>query len=357
MMRKTQNDAQQNNELVFVAKASAVLDAVRKIAGDSQIFAVTDENVARLHPSILPQKNVYVMPAGEDSKTLATAENICRAMLQAGLHRDCTVVAYGGGVVGDLAGFAASVFMRGVRFINVPTTLLAQVDSAIGGKTGVNLDGFKNMVGAFKMPRAVVICTELLQTLPEREWRCGMGELIKTAALDKDLYNFTCAHIDALVRRDWEATQTAVKMAASFKKYVTDTDPTERGLRAILNLGHTVGHALEKCDNHRLSHGEYVMLGLQIELRMCGTQEKTDCIDGVAKLLAAAGLPKLPHVSEQDIADAAKADKKNGGDTVTVLGLTDVGNVKTYKLTQDEFARKYRAMVQALVQNGELQVE
>lgn len=344
------------NELVFTEHAENVPERVRKLCGGKRIFAVTDENVRRLHPEILPQENLYVMPAGEDSKTLATAENICRAMLEAGLDRTSIAVAFGGGVVGDITGFAASLYMRGIEFINVPTTLLAQVDSAIGGKTGVNLDGYKNMIGSFKMPTHVVICPELLATLPEREWRCGMGELIKTAILDPELYTFVMKNAAKLFSRDAVVTREAVTAAARFKKVVTDEDPTEKGRRAILNLGHTVGHALEKCDNHRLSHGEYVMLGLIIELGMtCDSKEcEEEFVAEVKNLLTASGLPSLPKISAADVARAARSDKKNSDGKITVLYAASAGKIFACKFGAQEYTEKYGQAVSSLTAQGAL---
>ncbi len=340
------------NELVFVPSADLVAKTVRRIADGRQVFAVTDGNVARLHADILPEENVFVLPAGEDSKTFAQAEKICRAMLQAGLTRKSVVVAFGGGVVGDLAGFAASIYMRGIEFVNVPTTLLSQVDSAIGGKTGVNLDGYKNMLGSFKMPSHIVICPELLSTLPSREWRCGMGELLKTAVLDEELYLFVQKNIRALVSRDAIVTAKAVTAAANFKKQVTDEDPTEKGRRMILNLGHTVGHALEKCDNHRLSHGEYVLLGLAVELRMAGTSP--ECEESLRKLLKTVELPALPVVDARDVCTAAKSDKKNSDGKITLLGAMGAGKIFVCKCGAAEFTQKYIATVDSLVREGGL---
>lgn len=341
-----------DNELVFVSRADAVKKTVARLTDGRQTFAVTDENVARLHPEILPAQNVFVLPAGEDSKTLASAENVCRAMLDAGLTRKSVVVAYGGGVVGDLAGFAASVYMRGVEFINVPTTLLSQVDSAIGGKTGVNLDGYKNMIGSFKMPSRIVICPALLATLPEREWRCGMGELIKTAALDEELYDFVCKHAKKLAARDMFKTEKAVAMAAAFKKKVTDDDPTEQNKRVILNYGHTVGHALEKCDGHRLSHGEYVMLGILLELSMTKDGADAAFAAQMEELLRTAGLPALPPVSAEDVTAAAKADKKNGAGQIALIAVfrADMYSIRTF--SKDAFAAAYRAAREDLLARG-----
>ena len=335
------------NELVFVPRADLVRKTVCRFTGGRQTFAVTDENVAKLHPEILPAENVFVLPAGEDSKTFATAEKICRAMLAAGLTRKSAVVAYGGGVVGDLAGFAASVYMRGVDFINVPTTLLSQVDSAIGGKTGVNLDGYKNMIGSFKMPSRIVICPEVLATLPEREWRCGMGELIKTAALDEELFAYVCKHGKRLVTRDMCVTETAVAKASAFKKKITDEDPTEQNKRVILNYGHTVGHALEKCDGHRLSHGEYVMLGMQIERRMAESKRGERTAFGVQmdELLALAGMPALPAVSAEEVTRAAKADKKNGTGQIAVIDVLRAGMWAIVQFSAADFAAAYEKAV------------
>lgn len=343
------------NELVFVQKARLVLKTVNRLSGGRQVFAVTDENVKRLHPELLPEENIYVIKAGEDSKTFATVENICRAMLEGGMTRSCIVAAFGGGVVGDIAGFAAAVYMRGVQFINVPTTLLSQVDSSIGGKTGVNIDGYKNMIGCFKMPTHIVICSEVLASLPEREWRCGMGELIKTAALDEKIYEYVRKNIKAVCGRDMNKTEKAVEMAARFKKKVTDDDPTEQGNRAILNFGHTVGHALEKCDNHRLSHGEYVLLGMKIELAMLsGGYDTPSFVSQMGEMLAAAGLPELPEIPDEEVCAAAKTDKKNSSGKIAVIGLIGAGKAGISYFTAKEFADKYSQAVKYLVEKGEL---
>lgn len=342
------------NELVFVPKAELVRKQVQRLTDGRQLFAVTDENVQKLHPEILPEHNLFVLPAGEDGKTLASVQEICRAMLQTGMTRGCIVAAFGGGVVGDLAGFAASVYMRGVQFVNVPTTLLSQVDSAIGGKTGVNLDNFKNMIGSFHMPTHIVICPELLATLPQREWRCGMGELIKTAALCPELCDFVNGHIHKLVARDPFRVEKAVALAARFKKDITDNDPNEKGRRAILNFGHTVGHALEKCDNHKLSHGEYVLLGMHIELAMargefCYHQPFADRID---EWIRAVGLPPLPACSAEEVTAAAKADKKNENGNINVIGLIGAGMASTVPFSAKSFCERYEAATKNFVKGA-----
>lgn len=343
------------NELIFVPEAENVLLSVRRIANGRQIFAVTDENVARLHPELLPS-DAFVLPAGEDGKTLATVENVCRAMLKAGVTRKGIAVGVGGGVVGDITGFAAAVYMRGIRFINVPTTLLAQVDSAIGGKTGVDLDNYKNMIGAFHMPSRIFICPALTGTLPEREWRCGMGELIKTAALDETLYAYVSKHIDKLVKRDAAKTQKAVTLAAAFKKRVTDDDPIEQGRRAVLNFGHTVGHALEMLDCHKLSHGEYILLGMVVELAMAmrSPMHGDDFVREMYALIGKAGMPSLPDFAPEEVAAAARSDKKNTGGKIRVIGVMAAGSPYICDFTQSEFAAAYGQAVQSLMQSGVL---
>ena len=270
-------------------------------------------------------------------------------MLRAGLTRKSVAVACGGGVVGDITGFAASVYMRGIDFINVPTTLLSQVDSAIGGKTGVNLDGYKNMIGSFKMPSRIVICPEVLASLPEREWRCGMGELVKTAALDEELFLYCVRNGEKIAARDGSKTETAVRMAAAFKKKITDDDPTEQNKRVILNYGHTVGHALEKCDGHRLSHGEYVLIGMRIEREMVRrkTGKAAPFAAQMDELLRCAGMPELPNVSAEAVTAAAKTDKKNGTGQIAVIDIPQPGVWEIVQFSAEEFAAAYRAAAES----------
>ncbi len=352
---KCADNSAKSNELVFVGSVGDLLDSLGESADISKVFAVTDSTVARLYPQILPE-NTFVIKAGEDSKTFAVAEDICRAMLNAGLNRGSVAVGIGGGVVGDITGFAASVYMRGIDFVNIPTTLLSQVDSAIGGKTGVNLDGYKNMIGSFKMPRRIIVCPEFLKTLPEREWTCGMGELIKTALLDGEIYEYVSKNLQKLNSRDAVATQKAVTMAADFKKKITDSDPSERGLRMILNLGHTVGHAIEKSDNHKLSHGEYVMLGMKIELAMTEKYNNGNppFVCDVCAMIDSASCPALPEISAAEICRAAKADKKNTDGGITVIGLKRAGEPYVKKYSESEFYESYVSAVSALIERGEL---
>ena len=323
------------NELVFVQSVQAAVDCLPK---ENALF-VTDETVYALYTAYFP-KNTLVLPSGEGEKTLASLEKVYRALVAAKVDRKGAVAVVGGGVMGDLAGFAAATFMRGVGLYMVPTTLLSQVDSAIGGKTAVDLDNLKNLVGAFKMPQKIVICPAFLQTLPAREWRCGLGELIKTALLDEAVYAFVSKHIEQIAAREPAAVEEAVRLCAAFKKGVTDRDPTEKGERKILNLGHTVGHALEACDGHRESHGEYVLTGLMLEAVM--TDAPKDAKQKIAALCRAAK-PRSFDYGAQEVLSTALSDKKNAGGKISVLRLCGVGKIEEVFFSPQEFAAKYEA--------------
>ena len=186
-------------------------DKIRKEIDSDNVFVISDANVALFYGSLFMHARHFVLNAGESSKTLSTVEKIIAEMLDSGCNRKTTVIAIGGGVVGDIAGFVASCYMRGVDWINVPTTLLAQVDSSVGGKTAVNLGSYKNIVGAFHLPKKVYISTHFLYTLPEREWICGVGEVVKTAFLCKKVYALMSERQDKLMDRDEHTLTTVVR--------------------------------------------------------------------------------------------------------------------------------------------------
>ncbi|MDE7395043.1 MAG: 3-dehydroquinate synthase [Clostridiales bacterium] len=323
------------NEILFVKTAEEAGDALPQ----TDVLYVTDENVYALYKTFFPQ-NTCVLPSGEDQKTLRGLEVICNALVTARVDRQGAVVVVGGGVMGDLAGFASATYMRGISLYMVPTTLLSQVDSAIGGKTAVDLGNLKNIIGAFKMPQKIVICPAFLQTLPAREWRCGLGELLKTALLDKEIYAFVSLHIKEIVAREASAVGEAVRLCATFKKGVTDCDPTEKGERKILNLGHTVGHALEACDRHKQSHGEYVLSGLYTEA--CMTDAPKDTKQKITALLKEVQ-PLTFDFGGESITRTALSDKKNAGGKISVLRLKNIGEVEEVLFEPLEFAAKYEA--------------
>ena len=224
-----------------------------------KVAIIVDSNVSKLYPNFLDrffsgyQLFTYVIDAGEDSKSFNNYINILNFLCENEFKRNDLVVAFGGGVVGDLAGFVSATYMRGVKFINVPTTLLSMVDSSVGGKTAINLDGAKNMVGAFYQPSLVYISVDFLKTLPNRELISGLGEVVKYAFIKK-LKDYN------------DITKELIYDCIDIKREIVEKDEKESNLRKVLNLGHTFGHAIEKASNYALSHGECVLKGLKISL-------------------------------------------------------------------------------------------
>jgi 3-dehydroquinate synthase len=236
---------------------------------------ITDKNVAPLYLKNVKQSlagsgvevHSIIVPSGEREKSLHRADAIYAELLQRKIERQSTIVALGGGVVGDLAGFIASTYQRGIHFVQVPTTLLAQFDSSVGGKVGVNHTLGKNMVGTFYQPDFVVADIAALQTLPRREMVCGLGEVIKYGVIrDRKFFSYTVRHIDAIIAKDPEILLRIVAECCRMKADIVSRDEREKNLRAILNFGHTVGHALEHAGGYRLlKHGEAILLGMVAE--------------------------------------------------------------------------------------------
>lgn len=293
---------------------------------DGNVYVLTDSNVARLYPFVTERRG-YVVPAGEDAKRLDVLADISRDMLKKGCNRRTTMVTVGGGVVGDLGGFTAACYMRGIRWINIPTTLLAQVDSSVGGKTAVDLDGYKNVIGAFYLPEEVILADFWLDTLPQRERVCGEGEIFKTSLLDKTVFD---------LYKPGVVTPALIRACVAFKERVVTQDFKETGLRKILNVGHTIGHALEKEDNHRLSHGAYVIMGIALESYLF--RESIDPafyrhIQSTAANLA----PVIPFDADK-IAVAARSDKKNADADISIIVPTGLGEYREEHVSSDWLA-------------------
>ena len=269
---------------------------------------------------------VMTVDAGEGSKSLATLETVCEKMLRAGLGRSDCLVAVGGGVVGDLGGFAASVYMRGIDFYNVPTTLLSQVDSSIGGKTAVNLSGVKNAVGAFHQPRGVLIDTDVLATLPKRHIASGLSEALKMAiTFDASLFSLI---EDAPLEENLERIITGALM---IKKRVVEADERESGLRRVLNFGHTLGHGIEASTGiGGLYHGECVALGM---IPMCAPALR----DRVVTVLNKIGIDTSYEYDTDGAIAFASHDKKCLSDGIEVILSDEVGTYKTRKMTLSEY--------------------
>jgi shikimate kinase/3-dehydroquinate synthase len=323
---------------------SRLTDAIARCA-PSSIVLVSDSNVQRarggaIQAALRPlATEVFrvTLPPGEVHKTLASVGTIWDAALGTGVDRDALVVAFGGGVVGDLAGFAAACLLRGVRFVQAPTTLLAMVDSSVGGKTGFDHPTGKNLVGAFHQPSAVVADLAHLETLPARERLAGLAEVVKIAlAVDSALLARLEDHAAALARGDLDALMPVVRAAIEAKIRVVRDDEREAGVRALLNLGHTVGHALEAHGGYaRWLHGEAVALGMVAEMRAASALGWTPAAvtARATALLAALGLPVA--VGREELAASwpfVFSDKKRAGDSIRLPVVTHVGEARLEKI-------------------------
>jgi 3-dehydroquinate synthase len=269
----------------------------------------------------------------EKAKTLRTVEKLCRKLIYAGADRDSILIAMGGGVVGDVVGFVAACYMRGVGVVQVPTTLVAQVDSAVGGKTGVNLPEGKNLVGAFYQPRLVVVDPELLRTLPKQEYRAGLYEVIKYGIIgDELLFRFLERHLEKLLRRDAAALDWVVSRCIRAKARVVSRDERESGLRQMLNFGHTIGHALEAVTRYnRFLHGEAVAWGMisAAELAVEMNRLKRDAARRIARLVLRVGpLPALPKTPLGRLLQLMHADKKSRGGRLHFVLPRRIGKVE-----------------------------
>ena len=264
---------------------------------------------------------ILTVPVGEKSKSIHRWKVLHETMLKCGFTRNDCVVAVGGGVVGDLAGFAAATYMRGIDFYNIPTTLLSLVDSSVGGKTAVDLGGVKNPVGAFWPPKCVIADTELLSTLPPREYAAGMAESIKMAAtLDADFF--------AALESDMPTPDEIVTHSILLKQRIVEADEREDGIRRVLNFGHTLGHSIESCGG-RL-HGECVALGM---IPMC----EGDARERLVRVLEKYGLPTSCRISEKKVMRAVLHDKKTNEDgTLTVVTVPEIGKYEFSDMTPDE---------------------
>ena len=299
-----------------------------------KVLVVTDDGVPTEYAKCIAaqcrEAHIVTVPQGEGSKSFATLEMLCRTMLQKGFTRTDCVVAVGGGVVGDLSGFAAASFMRGIDFYNIPTTVLSQVDSSIGGKVAINLDHVKNIVGAFYQPKAVIIDSEVLKTLPQRQIANGLAEAVKMALTsDRDLFEIF-ERGEALQNID-----TVIERSLRIKKAVVEEDEKESGLRRILNYGHTLGHGIEAVSNGNLYHGECVALGM---IPMCPPEVRVRLIP----VLNSLGLPTKIEGDLEAMLDLATHDKKCDGDTVSVIYVKQVGAVCIEKMPLEDWKNQIR---------------
>jgi len=327
---------------------------------EQRLFIITDENVRSLYgDKVLEQLTVaglnvamIVIPAGERSKSVKHANEIYTQLLEARADRHSVIVALGGGVVGDLAGFVAATFMRGVHFVQVPTTILAQVDSSVGGKVGVNHALGKNLIGAFHQPKFVLIDPSVLTTLPRREIRAGYAEVIKYGFIeDEEFYRFFSRNIDSLFSlSDGEVLERALYTSCRIKAHVVSKDERESGLRATLNFGHTIGHAIEAVTGYaEFLHGEAVVHGMVAALFLSGQASLLahERIQEASALLRKFNPPPLPpQVCFESLIAAMQKDKKRSAAGQLWVLLNDIGRAElSRKVTEPQIRRSVDFML------------
>lgn len=309
-------------------------DLAAHVAG-KDCLVVTNETVAPLYLQavleLLDGKDTKTLslPDGEKFKTLGTVGRVLDKLVDSGANRDTTLVALGGGVIGDITGFAAACYMRGVDFIQVPTTLLAQVDSSVGGKTGVNHPRGKNLIGAFHQPRIVLIDTDTLKRLPDRELKAGLAEVIKYGAIiDAGFFDWLEDNIEALITRDPEALARAIQRSCEIKAAIVADDEREAGRRAILNFGHTFGHAIERCQGYgEWLHGETVAVGMIMAAKLSNIDVAD--VDRLCNLIRRAGLPVAPPpIAAADMLAAMRMDKKVQAKKLRFVLLDSLGDAR-----------------------------
>jgi 3-dehydroquinate synthase len=322
-------------------------DAVAGIAEQlamTHAVVITDDNVETPHAINVAETlsdadvavDLMVVDAGETSKSVQTAERLWQQLLEAHTDRQSVVVAVGGGVIGDLAGFVAATYARGLSFVQIPTTLLAQVDSSVGGKVAINLPTAKNMVGAFWQPAAVLVDTRALATLPQREFQAGLGEVVKYGVIqDGEFFTYLEQHANQILARDDAVLRRVVARCCQLKAAVVQDDEREQsGRRAILNYGHTFGHALEAATRYQqLLHGEAVAIGMLCASRLAESLHLVDAefTDRQRRLLAALGLPvTMPTVDVQILLDSMQQDKKVAHGRLRFVLPVQMGRVELF---------------------------
>ena len=314
------------------------------IVTETKVESLYLEQVKNVLAPVCKELICFVFPEGEASKNLDTVKDLYEHLIQNKFDRKDLLVALGGGVTGDLTGFAAATYLRGVDFIQVPTTLLSQVDSSIGGKTGVDFNAYKNMVGAFHMPKLVYINIDTLASLPEREFNCGLGEIIKHGLIKSmDYLNFIKEHKEAIKSRVPKVLKEMIYGSCMIKKAVVERDPKEKGERAMLNFGHTLGHAIEKKMEFAMLHGECVALGSIIALYISyqmGRITKEEYEENRA-LIEWFDYPSLPeNIDPQELVEITKVDKKMESGFVKFIILNKIGEAEIVKTVTDEMMKE-----------------
>lgn len=319
---------------IFVGES---LTHLKAYLPDRPVFILTDETVAGFYEHLFPKAPVMRMGMGEGVKTLETVGRLYRELMRLGADRSAFVLGVGGGIVCDVAGFVASTYLRGVRFGYAPTTLLAQVDAGVGGKTGVNVDGYKNMAGVFSQPEFVLCDPEALKTLPRRELCGGFSEVVKHGAIgDADYFAFLENNAETALSLDRAVMERVIYGSIAIKAGVVNRDEMEKGERRKLNFGHTLGHAVEKTLG--LPHGEAVSIGMAAAARLSaakGLLAPADA-DRITALLSRLELPTTVRGDGSKLLDAMSRDKKREGEGVYVVLLSAIGRAVVEKISLRE---------------------
>ena len=320
-----------------------VKDILSGVLPEGRVVVVSDATIDRLYHPLLEKYDTVLIGLGESVKTLQTVETIYRRFIELGVDRSTFVLAVGGGIVTDGAGFAASTYMRGLKFGFVSTTLLGQVDASVGGKNGVNVDGYKNMAGTFTQPQFVICDPGLLRTLPDREFRAGLAEVVKAAIIaDADLFGRIENTTFEALRTDTDLLTDAVSAAIRVKADIVERDEHESGDRRKLNLGHTLAHAIEKCSN-RMNHGEAVAVGTAL---IAGAAVKLGVLseadrDRIVHVLMQLGFDLTPPVDVKRLLKEVGKDKKNEEGILRIVLPVGIGDCEVRPMKIDDFAALY----------------
>lgn len=352
-------------DIVFAESFAELTEELSKLnISEKKVCVVTDSHVKGLYGdevmSLLTgkcKKNViYSFPAGEENKTLDTVREAYRFLIEEKFDRKDLLIALGGGVVGDVTGFIAATYLRGVDFVQIPTTLLAQADSSIGGKTGVDFDGFKNMVGAFYMPKLVYMNIATLKTLDDRQFYNGFAEVMKHGLIkDGAFYEWLLDKMYEICDRDTDTLLNMVQKSCMVKKLVVEKDPTEKGDRALLNFGHTIGHAIEKAKDFTLSHGECVALGSVAAAFISWKHEWLSMEEyyEIRDMFVPFNLPiSVEGIDPEEILALTKSDKKVEGSKIKFILLKKVGKaVIDLNVTDDDILNAVKEIL--YIEDGE----
>lgn len=310
-----------------------------------RVVVVTDAAIDRLYPDLLAPYKRVLIGMGESAKTLQTVETVYRRFIELGVDRSTFVLGIGGGIVTDVTGFAAATYMRGIPFGFVPTTLLGQVDASLGGKNGVNVDGYKNMAGTFIQPRFVVCDPAMLRTLSDREFRAGLAEAVKAGIIaDGELFRRIGQVSLAELRTDTDLLSAVLRSAIRVKVDLVEKDEKEAGERRKLNLGHTLAHAVEKCSD-RMNHGEAVAVGMAliasaaVKLGVLTADDR----DRIVRVLRGLGFELTPPVAVKRLLAEVAKDKKNENGMLHVVLPAGIGDCVVRTMSQGEFARLFDA--------------